>query len=429
MRGTIIVSILVSVVLLAGSFFGLKALSDKTKKIEPTNEANLSTSFDRRIQAAQENIQKFPSLAKGYNRLAAAYMQVARETGDFSLNAKAEESLNRSLEIESHNYEALKLKTKLLLTFHRFKEAKELTEKLLQTNKSDHDIYGALTDANVELGFYEEAVTAAQQMVDLRPDMSSYARVAHIRSLHGDTKGAIEAMRVATQIADPNDKEARAWCHVKLGDEFFQTGQYKEAETEYDKALAAFPDYYLALAAKGRGRMAQGDVEKAIEFYKRAIERVPQTETVIALGDVYASLGKTEEAKSQYQLAEFIEQKLSSNDQRRLALLWADRDVKPDEALAIATREKQTRKDIFTADILAWCLYKKGRYEEAKTAIDEAMRLKTKDARIFYHAGMIANALGNKNEGKRYLKLALETNPAFDILQSEKARQAVGKTN
>ena len=32
------------------------------------------------------------------------------------------------------------------------------------------------------------AVKAAQRMVDLRPDSSSYARVSYRRSLHGDTE-------------------------------------------------------------------------------------------------------------------------------------------------------------------------------------------------------------------------------------------------
>lgn len=423
---TKIISITVMLtVLTTASFFGYRAFSKKGITEQPKNENTKSASTDKRLQTAQAKIAKMPEMASGYNQLAAAYMQIARETGDFSLNSKAEEALKNALEKESSNYDALKLKTKLLLTFHRFSEALDLASVLQKINKNDNDVYGALTDANVELGNYEEAVKTAQQMVDLRPDTSSYSRVSHLRSLHGDTFGAIDAIRFAAKIADPKDKEAQAWCLVKLGDELYQTGKYNEAEIEYDNALTIFPNYYLGLAAKARARAALGDYEKAIEFYTHAQERVPNTETVIALGDIYTKLGKTEDAKKQYELAEFIEQKFSTNDRRRLALLWADKDEKLDEALAIAKREKQLRKDIFTADIFAWCLFKKGFYQEAKTAIDDAMRLKTKDARIFYHAGMIANALGNRKEAVRYLQLALKTNPAFDVLQAEKAKEVL----
>ena len=153
--------------------------------------------------------------------------------------------------------------------------------------------------------------------------------------------------------------------------------------------------------------------------------RVPDVENTILLGDIYTKLGKTDEANKQYELAQFIEQQFGNTDQRRLALLWADRDMKLDEALNVAAREHKARKDIFTADIYAWCLYKKGQFQEAKSIIAEAMRLKTKDARIFYHAGMIEKSLGNKKAAADYLRKALQLNPAFDILQAEKAKAAL----
>ncbi len=312
-----------------------------------------------------------------------------------------------------------------MLTFHRFAEALEAATRLQGKYPQDAFVYGVLTDANVELGNYKEAIDTVQKMVDLRPNMESYARVSYVRSLHGDSDGAIEAMRTAAKIADPMNKESQAWCLVHLGDEFFKTGNYAEAEKQYDAALNVFPNYHFALAGKGRARAAQNDFESAVKFLTESNNRVPNVENVILLGDIYTKIGKPDEANKQYELAQFIEQQPGNNDQRRLALLWADRDTKLDEALAIAAREHQNRKDIFTADIYAWCLYKKGQFQEAKSAIAEAMRLKTKDARIFYHAGMIEKSLGNKKAAADYLRKALQTNPAFDILQAEKAKTAL----
>ena len=392
----------------------------------PNTVAENTINADAEIAAAQKTIEKMPNAASGYNKLAVVYIRKARETGDFSLNSKAEFAVNRALEIEPKNLDAQRIKASLLLTFHRFEEALNFGRQLQQAYSQDAVIYGVLTDANVELGNYKEAIDAAQQMVDLRPNMESYARVSHVRSLHGDAEGAIEAMTLAARTANPADKEAQAWCLTTLGDEYFKIGKHNEAEREYEKALKILPDYHYALTGKGNARAARGDYESAINFYTQAQKKVPLTETVIALGDVYTKIGKPEEAKKQYELAEFIEQKLGdASDQRRLALLWADRDVKIDAALEIAVREHEKRKDIYTADIYAWTLYKKGRLEEAKAAISEAMRLKTKDARIFYHAGMIEKASGNNAQAVSYLQNALKTNPLFDPLQAEKARAAL----
>jgi len=391
---------------------------------KPENPA-VTSPMNREVETAQKLIEKSPNAPNGYNSLSVAYIQSARETGDFSLNSKAETAVNRALELEPENPTAQKIKISLMLTFHRFEEALEAATRLQKKSRQDAFIYGALTDANVELGNYAEAIDAAQQMVDLRPNMESYARVSHVRSLHGDSEGAIEAMQTAAKIADPMNKESQAWCLVRLGEEFFRIGNYTEAEKQYDAALQTLPNYHLALAGKGRARAAQNDFETAVKLLSESNNRVPKVENIILLGDVYSKIGKPDEADKQYELAQFVEQQFGNTDQRRLALLWADRDTKLDEALTIAAREHEARKDIYTADIYAWCLYKKGRLQEAKKAAGEAMRLKTKDARIFYHAGMIEKGLGNKKAAADYLKKALEMSPAFDVLQAEKAKAAL----
>ena len=396
---------------------------------EARNRSGMMLS-DRQLQAAQQAIARSPADPEGYNGLCAAFLKKARETGDFSFNAKAEAALNQSFEraAPENNYEALKLKATLLLTYHRFSEALEAARRAQAAQPQDHDVYGALTDALVELGDYQGATEAAQTMMDLRPNTSSYARVSYLRSLYGDTEGAIETMRAAVESASPRDPESAAWCRVHLGDELLNAGRHAAAEREFDSALAILPDYHLALAAKARARLAAGNADAAIEFYKQAQNRVPLPEYAASLGDLYAQRGLDREAQRQYQLFEFIERAGSAESRtysRSLALFWADHDLKLDEALAIARRERATRADIYTSDALAWCLFKKGQLAEAKTAMEEALRLGTRDARLFYHAGMIYHALGDRQTGAKYLKSALDINPFFDVRQAEVARQTL----
>jgi len=265
-------------------------------------------------------------------------------------------------------------------------------------------------------------------MVDLKPNSNSYARVAHLRSLYGDHAGAVEMFKTAARTADPADKEAQSWCLVQLGDELWKNGKYAESEKVYDEALENFPQFYLGLAGKGRARAAQNDFEMAVKFLSDANDRVPNVETAILLGDIYTKQGNFEKAKEQYDLVEVIEQKIGvNNDQKRLALLWADHGLKLDEALAITRREFEIRRDIFTADALAWTLYKKGQLTDAKTAISAALNPKANDARIYYHAGIIEKDLGNRAEAKKLLAAALTINPMFDLIQAETARKALSE--
>ena len=217
--------------------------------LQPVKKDKMTVA-DRQIESAQTAIRKPLPISQGYNLLAAAFMQKARESGDFSLNARAEKSLEQSFKTAPDNYEAIKLQATLELNYHRFAEALQTAQKAQKRNPRDHEVQGVLVDALVELGEYERAVETAQKMIDMRPNTASYSRVSYLRSLHGDRKGAIEAMKMAVEAANPQNVESVAWCRVHLGDELMNNNQSAEAEREYDYALYVFPDYHLALAAK-----------------------------------------------------------------------------------------------------------------------------------------------------------------------------------
>lgn len=391
----------IAVLLMLMIFTTLTALGVRYFKGTPASHLNKDLAkpeplsrIDARIEKAQEAIKNAPDRADGYNQLAAAYMQKARESGDFTVNYRAEGVLARVAEIAPDDYDAMKLRAKLLLTFHRFEEGISEAQRAQRINPNDHDVYGALTDGYVELGRYKEAIAAAQKMVDLRPDAISYSRVAYLRSLHGDTEGAIAAMEVAVKAADPRDAEGLAWYRVHLGDELSRAGRLAEAEAQYDKALALFPGHNLAIQAKAHARAAAGDYDAAIELYKQATSH----DALLALGDIYAKLGRKDESQRMYSDFEKAERIVAAqeNDMSHLAKFWAERGQNLDEALQIMRRARERRADIYTCDTLAWVLFKSGQLAEAKIAIKDALRLGTHDAQINHHAEMIYNALGEK---------------------------------
>ncbi len=422
--GIIAAAIIVAGVLLMRS--GRANRNTQSAKREPIAPA---TPADLRIEKAKAIIKQSGQEPDGYNLLAAAYLQKARETGDHSFNAQAEGILARSFEIDRDNYDALKLQAKLLLSNHRFSEAIDVSRRAQVVRLDDADVYGALTDANVELGNYDEAIVAAQKMVDLRPDTSAYSRIAYLRSLHGDTQGAIRAMQVAVKAADPGDPEGMAWCRVHLGNELINAGKRDEAEREYDKALLIFPGHRAALEAKARARVAAADFSGAIEIYSQAQSTGPSADPALALGDLYTYLGRNDEANRNYELFESLERENVEieNSWRHLIYYWLDHNKNLAEALTHAREERERRKDIFSCDLLAWALFKNGQIAAARVSIDEALRLGTRDARISFHAGMIYSALGMSEKGVNYLQRALAIDPTFDVLQSETAKQTLKK--
>jgi tetratricopeptide (TPR) repeat protein len=385
--------------------------------------------IDQRIERAQQMIRLMPGKSEGYNQLASAYMQKARETTDFSYNALADETITRSLGVETDNYDALKLRAKLQLTYHRFSEALETTHKARRFRTDDHDVWGQITDALVELGDYPGAVEAAQKMVDLRPDSSAYARVSYLRSLHGDVDGAIQAMAVAVQTANPNDREGLAWCRVQLGNELLNAGKHQAAEQQFDEALRTFEDHHLALEGKARVRITNGDLQSAVVIYERELAKGPAADAAQALGELYTALGQSDRAKHYYAQFEILERENAKLEKswRHMLNYWLDNDLNLAESLKLASQEYEARKDIFTCDSLAWALFKNGRIAEARKVMDEALRTGSKDARINFHAGLILRALNLNKKAASHLELATAINAGFDPTQAQTATRILNE--
>lgn len=297
-------------------------------------------------------------------------------------------TITTSSAAEIDKYNALKLRAKAQLTEHRFAEALETACEARTFRADDHDVWGQITDALVELGDYSAAVKAAQTMVDLRPESSSYARVSYLRSLHGDTEGAIQAMALAIRAANPRDREGLAWYQTQLGNELLNSGKLRDAEQQFDAALATFPNQALALDGKARARQAAGDLQTAIKLYQ---QQTGSADAAQALGDLYRQIGDEAAAESEYAKFETLERKNAEIEKswHHLINFWLDHDQNLSEALTLATRDYENRKDIFTCDSLAWAFFKNGRLEEAKRMIAEALRTGTKDKRINNHAKII----------------------------------------
>jgi Flp pilus assembly protein TadD len=97
--------------------------------------------------------------------------------------------------------------------------------------------------------------------------------------------------------------------------------------------------------------------------------------------------------------------------------------MKLPEALDLARKELEVRHDVYTWDALAWALYKNGKLEEAAKASENAMRMGTRDPLLLFHAGVISERLGRREQARSELKQALEINPHFHLVYANEAQQ------
>ncbi|MFL6210719.1 MAG: tetratricopeptide repeat protein [Pyrinomonadaceae bacterium] len=386
------------------------------------------------IRFLEERVRQDPLDFIAYNKLCGYYLQRQRELGDVQYLELALRAARASLKAipAEQNPGGLAALARAEFTTHDFATTRDHARQLIALEPRKGYPYELLGDALLELGDYDGAESAFTQLERLQgpQSLSVSLRRGHIALLRGQVDEARTRYQFALTLAldpVPPDRETVAWCRWQLGELAFAQGDYEQAEQRYREALTTFPDYYRATAALGRVRAARGDLPDAIKQYEQVTKRLPDPNYVAALGDLYKLAGREREAAAQYALVEQIARLSALNGalyNRQLALFYADHDLKPDEAYQLAAREYQVRRDIYGADALAWTALKAGKLAAAQTAIKEALKLGTRDAKLLYHAGLIARAAGDQAAAHDYLQRARALNPQFDPLQAKFAQQA-----
>jgi tetratricopeptide (TPR) repeat protein len=391
------------------------------------SEAVSASDLDATIAHLQDRVRAGEAGALDFAGLGAAYLQKARATADPRFYALAAKALRRSLRSEPSNLPGLLGMGELALARHDFSGALEWGRKAHAVDEYSANAWGVVGDADVGLGRYEAGFKAYQRMVNLRPNLSSFARVSYARELTGDVDGAIEAMNKAA-TAGALIAENRAWTATQIGNLHFGSGRLADAARYYRAARRLDPGFTPALAGLGRVQAARGHTGAAITTYKKVVARLPLPQHVMTLGDLYEVAGRPAESAWQYELVVAQQQLFEVNGvlpDVEMTLFFADQGTDPKKALTLARSQYRDRKSIQVADALAWSLYKNGRFSEAREFMGRALRLGTRDAAMYYHAGMIAKAAGQPRAARSYLSRALGINPYFSVVNAARARRVL----
>jgi len=379
------------------------------------------------IDATLEAIETEPGDVALQASLGDLYYQRGRETADATFNAKALVAYEAALRLDPRNAGATLGLGTLALAKHDFAGGLRWGQRALALEPASVAPYAAIVDAQVELGRYGDAKRSLQRMVGLKPNLASYSRISYFRELHGDLDGALEALELAAS-AGGGTAENVAYVETLLGNLQFQRGRIGAAELAHRAALNRAPGFLNARVGLATIAASRGNLDAAIDGYRRAIEVSAVHEFNVLLLEAQLAAGR--EADAEQTKAEIRKYQAIERDQRgvdtdvELAIFEAEHGS-PERAVELGRAAVATAPSAPAADAYSWALTHAGRGAEALRWGRRALRLGSEDPLFLYHAGMAAKAAGEPALARRWLERALARNPRFSPWHAPRARAAL----
>src|SRR5262249_35708683 len=260
--------------LVVGASLGRLVLLTPATSDEVASVVGPETGSKRAIAALEQRGPDAPTDVRPLPAPRTACVRRASQTADPSFYDLAQRAYDRADAVRPGLDDTDLGRGLLALSRHEFAVALDLGSRVRTDNPDSPDALAEMVDAQVELGRYDDASITLQDLLDRHPGLPAYARLSYVRELHGDTVGALRAMREADTAANGVAYD-RATIAAFLGDLELGRGHLRAARSQYRRALALQPDLVLARVGAAKVDAATGHRARAIAALGSLTRRLP----------------------------------------------------------------------------------------------------------------------------------------------------------
>ncbi len=185
-------------------------------------------------------------------------------------------------------------------------------------------------------------------------------------------------------------------------------GNYKKAIELLTKALIFNKDAYI-MSNLAKAYYLSSDIEKALVFYKQAVQLTPSEDIYYSMGIAYKQLNHIQDSIEAYKKALNINPD-NYNALYNLAIVYSDNgDLK--NAISIATKaEFINPNDVDIHTLLSTFYESINEYSKAINHLEKAAQI-SNNYLYFYNLGVLYSKLENKNKAVENYKKVLVLNP------------------
>ena len=228
-----------------GSFGALAGPRTPLSDDEVLERVSEGTRSARVLWRLQERVAGSPA---GSARLARAYVELGRATGDPRYMGRAQGMLAPWWDLAAPDPEVLLLRAVLRQWHHQFRPALLDLDQLISLRP--HDGQAWLIRASVEqvIGEYGLAASSCARVSELLPGLVATTCGASIASLTGSLVQARAALTTALDGGAPPSPGVEAWSRTALAEMAVRAGDAPSAERELRRALSLERDPYTLAA-------------------------------------------------------------------------------------------------------------------------------------------------------------------------------------
>jgi tetratricopeptide (TPR) repeat protein len=235
------------------------------------------------------------------------------------------------------------------------------------------------------------------------------------------TQDAVEVYRRM-----PETSALRPVADIQIGLGLEQLGKTEEAVKHLEAMIVQRPDDIDAISALGNIYRSRKRFEEAAATYDKAVAKLgtpsrANWDLFYSRGIAYERIKKWPQAEADLRKAlELMPEALGR--ERALVLNYlgyslVDQNLKLEEALGMLRRAVELRpRDGYITDSLGWAHYRLGRYDEAVSELERAMELRPSDPVINDHLGDVYWKVGRQLEARYQWNHARDLGPEPDEL-------------
>jgi len=279
-------------------------------------------------------------------------------------------------------------------------------QKAVEINPKNYEALGKLGELYIALGEIEKAAMISDNLVKSRPgDPLGYILKSGLAIRAGRMDEAIRQLKTAVDL-DP--KSLRTM--LTIGNLYFFKREKNSAKEWYDKALTAYPNSVEVHVTRGNFFFASGGTEEGEKAYRKAIELSKDKENLrVALAEKYLFQRRMDD--SERELNAIIKEMNSQKARKVLAEIKIDNGKVSDAKTIVNDILKENGKDLEGKYLGGRIALAEGRLDDAKALFLEVVKENPEMARARLYYGLTDIFQGRVDVGKREVMEAVKMDP------------------